>query len=195
MKNYIIWGVLTVANILLGVYIYQQKQQTEQFYEDYAQKSVLSYDYLKSMQYNGNVIDSSVALLDSKDSSYTMGDIACGGRILVFRYSFIHCNACVDTLMKLVGHFSKEVGAGKIAILAQYANKRDYKNFVRINNVKNGMFHLQDTLCKADELSIPYLFVLEGDMTISNFFMPRKEYPQITEQYLQSIKNLLIHTK
>ena len=43
----------------------------------------------------------------------------------------------------------------------------------------------------ADELSIPYLFVLEGNMATSNFFMPRKEYPQITEHYLQSVKEIL----
>lgn len=87
---------------------------------------------------------------------------------------------------------SDEVGDDKVVVLAQYANIRDYKNFVRINNIKHSIYQLQDSLCKADELSIPYLFVLEDNMTISNFFLPRKEYPQVTEKYLESIKNILI---
>lgn len=192
MKKHIVWIALMAINIALGVYIYRQKIIISQFYNDYDVKSTLSYDYIKSMQYNGLEIDSTITLLDISDSSYTVNDISKMDRRLVFRYSFIHCNACVDTIMKLVNKFSKEIGTDKIVIFAQYSNKRDYKNFVRINQVKNPIYHLQDTLCKADELSIPYLFVLENNMTVSNFFMPHKEYPKITEQYLQSIKNILI---
>lgn len=191
MKKNIIWIALTAINIVLGVYIYQQKNIIAQFYSDYDVKSMLSYDYIKSLQYNGLEIDSIIALHDINDSSYTIRDISQTGHKLVFRYSFIHCDACVDTLMKLVNKFTDEVGRDKVVILAQYASKRDYKNFVRINNVNNCIYHIQDTLCKADELSIPYLFVLEDNMTVSNFFMPRKEYPNVTEQYLQAIKNIL----
>ena len=191
-KYYIIGIVFVVVNIVLSVYIYRQKQIVSQFYDDYGVKSMLSYDYMKSLQYNGIMLDSSTTLLDRNDTIYTLSDFMNEERKLVFRYSFIHCNACVDTLMKLVNKFSDEVGDDKVVILAQYANIRDYKNFVRINNIKHSIYQLQDSLCKADELSIPYLFVLEDNMTISNFFLPRKEYPKITEQYLESIKNVLI---
>lgn len=191
MKKHILWMALTAINIALCVFIYRQKSIITQFYNGYDVKSTLSYDYTKSLQYNGLGIDSTIVLRDANDSSYTVNDIAKTDRKLVFRYSFIHCNACVDTIMKLVNKFANEVGADKVVIIAQYANKRDYKNFVRINQIKTSIYHLQDSLCKADELSIPYLFVLEDNMTVSNFFMPRKEYPKITEQYLQSIKNIL----
>ncbi len=192
MKQHLIWIVLTAINIVLGVYICKQKNNIAQFYDDYGVKSMFSYDYIKSLQYNGIMLDSSTTLLDRNDTIYTLSDFMNEERKLVFRYSFIHCNACVDTLMKLVNKFSDEVGDDKVVILAQYANIRDYKNFVRINNIKHSIYQLQDSLCKADELSIPYLFVLEDNMTISNFFLPRKEYPKITEQYLESIKNILI---
>ena len=191
MKKHILWIALTAINIALGVFLYRQKNIISQFYNDYDVKSSLSYDYTKSMLYNGLVLDSATSLLDNKDSLYTLGNLIDAKRKLVFRYSFIHCNVCVDTLMKFVNKFADEVGKDNVVIFAQYANKRDYKNFVRINQVKTSIYHLQDSLCKADELSIPYLFILEDNMTVSNFFMPRKEYPKITEQYLQSIKNIL----
>ena len=192
MKKHLIWIVLTLINVVLGIYIYKEQNIIAEFYNDYDIKSSLSYDYTKSMKYNGLVLDSTMIMLDNKDSSYTLSKLIDADRKLVFRYSFIHCNVCVDTLMKLVNQFSDEVGKDKIIILAQYANKRDYKNFIRINQVKMPVYHLQDSLCKADELSIPYFFILENNMTSSNFFMPRKEIPAITEQYLQSIKNILI---
>lgn len=191
MKKYIIWIALTVINIALGVYIYQQKNIIAQFYNDYDVKATLCYDYIKALQYNGLNIESTITLLDNQDSLYTINEISKKCKKLVFRYSFIHCNACVDTIMKLVNRFSNEVGKDKIVILAQYESKRDYKNFVRVNQIKMPIYHLQDSLCKADDLSIPYLFVLEDNMTTSNFFLPRKEFPTITEQYLQAIKNIL----
>ncbi|MDR1743292.1 MAG: hypothetical protein LBR48_05660 [Dysgonamonadaceae bacterium] len=43
----------------------------------------------------------------------------------------------------------------------------------------------------AEDYDNPYYFVLHPDMTVSDFYIPDKAYPELTQQYLSNIKKLL----
>lgn len=192
MKSTIIMGII-VLNIVLAVFLFTKDNcQTMQIQdENYILRTRVFYDYMKSIKYTGIQLDTNLEVTDNKDSVYLLKKMVNTSRKLIFRYSYISCNACVDTIMKIVDGFSEKVGKNKVIILSQYADKWDYKKFIRINNVKNTIYHLQDSLCRADEMSIPYFFVLDSDMITNNFYLPRQEYPGMVKKYLESIEKLL----
>lgn len=192
IKNIITICVIAFNVVLVVLLFKKDNNQAVQIQdENYVFRTRVFNDYMKSMKYTGNPLKSDLTITDFNSSEYSLKNIVQFHNKLVFRYSYISCNVCIDTIMKIVNEYSKYVGNDKIIILSQYANKRDYKNFVRINNVKQPIYHLQDSLCRADELGLPYFFVINDNMVTNNFFLPRKEYPQMIKTYLESIKTLL----
>jgi hypothetical protein len=190
MKQVWIYVAFLLVNIVLCIYAYNQKCIASQFFDDYSTKALLSYDYVNSVKYNGLRLDD-VYLSDRNDSVYSIKEVAKGDKVLVLRYSYIDCGSCVDSLIKQTNNLSEILGREKIVILAKYNSRIDYINFIRLNNIKNNIYNIKDSLSVADELNVPYFFVLEKNMTTSNFFIPRKEFSKLTEDYLHAIENIL----
>ncbi|MCQ2974602.1 MAG: hypothetical protein MJ211_07290 [Bacteroidales bacterium] len=93
--------------------------------------------------------------------------------------------------MKLVNGFANELDKDQVLILSQYANNRDYHNYVRINRVKLPLYDVRDSILIDSVLEQPYMFVLDKDMVCNNFYVPYKETPNLVKQYLKMIKNVI----
>lgn len=188
-KNVVIIIVLFLLNTVIAVSYFSLKKTYNQVLGAQGIQAILASDYLTAMKYNNMQINE-VTAKNVKDSAFTLPQLCTAKYTLVMRYSYIHCNACVDSIMVILNDFSKQTGI-KPLILSQYANRRDYINFVRVNQIKQPIYCVEDTLCIADNLDVPYLFVLDSDMKCNNFFIPRKEYTKGAKMYLNSIRHLL----
>lgn len=191
MKKNVIVVSLLVVNILCVLVILLQhasiKEENLHNFNDLYYRQEQKF----SQQFNGATFDINHLIRNVNDSVLTIKDVMKNRRIIVFRYSFIHCNSCVDTIMKLVDSFAKEVGKDKILILSQYANYRDYRNYVRINRIKLPIYDIRDTILADCIIDKPYMFVLDDDMVCNNFYVPHKEAPDLVNQYLQMVKRII----
>jgi len=111
--------------------------------------------------------------------------------ILVYRYSDHHCGECIDFGMIKLHKLSEEMD--NIIILASYDNDREmkishrkYNSNIPICNVREGYIEL-----KAEKMSVPYFFMVDSNMQISNVFIPEKTIPSMTTKYFNAIKSSL----
>ena len=188
-RNAIVVTVLLLLNILLVTCYFSLKRTNVILQKTQGIQAVLASDYLMSMEHNSMSINNVIAK-DINDSVFTLSQLCGEQPTLVLRYSHIHCNSCVDSVITMLNNFEKQTGV-KPLILSQYSSRRDYINFVRINQIKHPIYCVEDTLCVADKLDVPYLFVINKDLQCNNFFIPRKEYTTGIKMYLKSIKHLL----
>lgn len=154
-------------------------------------QAIIANYYLLSLKNNNIKINSGAILRDNNDSICPLYEKCISKRTLIFRYTSMHCSSCVDTIMKLIDVFAEEIGREKILILSQYSNKRDYKNYIRINQIKQKIYDVKETISVADTFDTPYIFILEDDLLCNNFYIPRKESTEYIKLYLNSVKHLL----
>ncbi len=108
---------------------------------------------------------------------------------LVLRYNESNCRLCVDSeidiLIKNVSLITNE-----ICIVATYNKFRgivvDKRRFVK-NGLKNVKIYWVSSNLKIpiEKQNVPYYFYLNSNLTLSNVFIPMKEYPELSQTYLK----------
>lgn len=116
--------------------------------------------------------------------------------VLIYWFSRESCYECyVDALMELEKEIQKEVSENGdfVKILCSYETERElmilrrtYRFSLPIYKIPPNSFNWT-----AEERNVPYFFVLHPDMKISHIFVPDRENPEFSRQYLESMKRLL----
>jgi hypothetical protein len=112
--------------------------------------------------------------------------------LLIYRYSDIHCNTCVETeLESLQKYFDSKLG--QIIILASYDNEKDFMLFKKLNKIKIPIYRIAHNAIDwtPEKLDMPYYFVLHSNGRVSNFYISNREYIDITNNYLKCVRLLL----
>ncbi len=104
------------------------------------------------------------------------------------RYSYLSCTPCVDDVVALINEFGKQNRNIEIIILATYRFRKDLKSFKRLNKVFTHVYNVKSLDLPVEEKHLPYLFVLDKNMRVMDLFIPRKEVPELTSEYLERIK-------
>ncbi len=153
---------------------------------------IIANDSHRIIKYDdGEPLSAEIELFTADHNATDLQMLMQDGSKLIFRYSELHCNACVDSMVVKLREYAKEVGPEKVNIWASYRNNRDYFLFLRLNQVNMPVYNVQSTTLSLDSLEEPYMFVLSPDLHISHIYIPHKEYPGPTYKYLEDIKHLL----
>jgi len=112
--------------------------------------------------------------------------------LLVLRYSDIHCNTCIDEEVESL----QKVFEGKlehVIILCSYNSERDFIAFRRLNRLRLQAYRIPHNAFDwvPEKTDKPYYFMVNPDNKVSNFYVPNRSYPNLTNNYLQSIRKLL----
>ncbi len=149
---------------------------------------IIANDSHRIIKYDdGEPLSAEIELFTADHNATDLQMLMQDGSKLIFRYSELHCNACVDSMVVKLREYAKEVGPEKVNIWASYRNNRDYFLFLRLNPV----YIVLSTTLSLDSLVEPFMFVLSPDLHISHIYIPHKEYPGPTYKYLEDIKHLL----
>lgn len=116
--------------------------------------------------------------------------------MIVLRFSESNCEDCInseiDVLLK-----NKELKENIILIIS-LQKKRDlfvYHRKYKEKGLKNiKMYLLADNGLNipAEKLNMPYYFCVNSSLTMTNFFIPQKDKPKLSENYLETTsKNYL----
>jgi peroxiredoxin len=129
-----------------------------------------------------------------RKTSVKLSDIAQKGQLLVFRYAEINCSTCYEIAIKSIQTVFADDDSS-VVLLCSYTNDKDLFTFKRMNKIHYPTYRIASEAFNwlAEEYNMPYFFVLEPDMTISDIFMPNRNFPEITRSYLESIKRNLMN--
>lgn len=136
-------------------------------------------------------IDLSIPLMTpSINEPMSLGSLIGKEKILVFKYSEINCQVCIDQVFSKINTLIEQVGESKVLFLANYKNPRDLYTFRRINNIRQPIYNLSThTLgLSAAEATVPVLFLASSEGEVEYVFLPDKSMPQLTAQYFQFIQ-------
>lgn len=94
-------------------------------------------DYFLSLNFksNGTFINKELSLKNHKGKEFVLNDELTSKK-LVFRYSELHCDVCVDEQVKSLKKYKEKIGNDNILILADYSNIKNLILFKRLNSIE-----------------------------------------------------------
>lgn len=116
-------------------------------------------------------------------------------RSIVLRYSVLNCGDCVDAETAILSAMKSDF-SDKICIITYYDKIRglifDYKKLEKLGLNKIPIYLLIDNELgiPLEKQNVPYYFNIDSTLTMSNFFIPIKDKPRLSNSYLNSsLKN------
>ncbi len=112
---------------------------------------------------------------------------------LVFRYSRLDCELCIDSVLSIIKKIKGETKVPELIVIADFQNNRDFlikdkhkKHPYPVYNIANGNLGLP-----VENKNLPFLFILSEDFKATKVFIPFKEVPYQTNEYINYAFNYL----
>jgi len=169
------------------VYVKPKKQKQSDyvnikasFYENYV-SLILRCENIKL---NGNV-----PLIDTVGNKFRLKEIIGEKGRLVFRFSFADCDLCIRSCINSIKEFVNDSLVNNILIITDSFTERDFKLKMAAENYGLKVYTLSDELLGLflEGKNLPFLFYLDEDLITHKVFLPFKEYPENTREYIQYI--------
>jgi hypothetical protein len=140
---------------------------------------------------NNNFQLKDISVKDSLNNRIPLRDLFKNGqsKILVCRFSELHCESCVNYSVKTLLHWVDSIGKDNVLFLGAYRNNKVF-------NKQKSLYGI-DTLdavntttinLPVEELGFPYYFVLDSTLRVFNVCVPDKGAPRINTKYLELIQ-------
>lgn len=198
-KEYL-WVILLIV-FLLASNIYtcfrcRKANEMQSFLYELKKKSNIKIERLESANecrtneifLNGREISVDLGVTDINGNKRTISDIM-SDNTLVLRYSEIHCDVCIDSIIAKLNLYKDFIGLQNIVLLTNAKNLNYTKRFRKVNRICFDIYNVDKALDSVlVDIGMPYLFVYSsGNKRINNMFVPQKEDSRLTDEYLHSI--------
>lgn len=111
--------------------------------------------------------------------------------IIYIPYSEGACMSCVDFAIKKVeSYFSDFSVNSNICIITSRYNP-NIKSRVYQKDIYHLVHEDEGLGIPADKIIVPHYFTVDDRLVISSFFIPNSSNPQLTDEYLESVKKIL----
>lgn len=109
---------------------------------------------------------------------------------LLLRYNEFTCMNCVYKEMGNIKELVESIGVENVLLLGAYRNRNYLFRNKRINQIKLPVFNmpLGALKNKVEHINLPYMFLVDNNWRVQNFFIPHKELPQLSRTYFEIIK-------
>lgn len=192
MKQKSIYTILIVLLLIFNVFlIVKSKKVKPVVVEDKSThaKDFYHNKFLAEKQNENLGIDGKLKLVTLKGDTVLAKNVWNKNQI-IFRYSALNCRVCIDTEYQHLAKLAHLID-DEISVLAYYNKPRELivdQRLAQEKGLGNISFYLlpEDHLnIPMDNNNIPYYFQLSPTLTITNFFIPEKTLPQLSEHYLK----------
>lgn len=146
-------------------------------------------DSVRTAVESNTSISGDIILETTKESSIYLSEII-NENIVILKYSEISCNQCVENELFLLKNLIDLIGVENIIIIADYDDISQLFRFQRINNIEDVRIFIsrnEDLNLFLEEPTTPYYFILDNSLRIKSFYMPDKEFSQMTLRYYRII--------
>lgn len=196
MKNKFFF-LIVISLILFNAFLLfnnnSKKEETNVYLNSL--KSVYEDKFIVEKQNENLKLDKNLKLLTVDGDSVLVKDIFNNNKI-VLKYSLLNCGACIDAEYQVLRELSKNFD-NELCIIAYYDRVRDligdYKKLKEIGLDEVTIYLIPDDKLGVplDKQNIPYYFLIDNDLTMTNLFIPMKESPKLSINYLKSnLKNV-----
>lgn len=198
-REYVLLGLLILFLVFSTFYGYMQSRKIGEFrlfLKELKQKSdeqmgrieTLKEYRLNEVILNGTNMHADFSVVDIWENKKKMSEII-SDNTLILRYSEMHCEVCVDSIVKKLNVYKDSIGLQNIILLTTSQNFGYMRRFKKINSIPFGIYNMDKALDSVlVDIGMPYLFVYSTlSKRINNVFVPQKEAPQLTDEYLHSI--------
>lgn len=132
----------------------------------------------------------------TKSEQFLLSEIVKDRPVLVFRYSDINCNTCIEAEIEALQKVFK-TDLQSILILCSYNIDKDFYTFKKVNKINCPIYKIDHNSFDwaPEEYKNPYCFVLHPTLKVSDIYVPDKSFPQMNENYLNGIKRFICKSK
>lgn len=138
-------------------------------------------------EFQSNTIDKNIFLFDENERKVDFQQLVNGKPILIFKYSSLNCNVCVDEQISVLKQVSSKIGSNNIVLITDYNTPRELINFVRMNQIDFRIYNLRNVEFTSIDKSLPFYFLLDKSFTLKKLFIPIKDDILLTQIYLNTL--------
>lgn len=138
-------------------------------------------------EFQSDKIDKNIVLFDEKENKITLKQLVQNKPKLIFKYSDLNCNVCIDEQINLLKKASEKIGSENIIILANYNSPRELSQFIRMNQINFKVFNLRNTEFTSVDRSLPYYFILDESFSLNLLFIPIKGNTSLSQLYFNKV--------
>lgn len=135
----------------------------------------------------GSYLNPFSTIITESNDSISLSEFTSSNNKLIFRFSHLDCNSCVDSQIVIIKEFS-EYFDGCMAIFGYYDEIGKLNKFKRINDLDVDVFNVERI---NDNINFPYFFILTSENRMEHIFFPEKEFSDLTREYIRNILKYL----
>ena len=153
-------------------------------------KVFLLQDYfMLQYSYSGNsMINCTVH--DESGKSFELLDLLGSDYKIVVYFSQKHCDSCIKRIVESLNSLMNKVSLNKILVIGEFENKRNFHAFKKGHDFNFPMYLINEqnnpNSVLIDE-NLPFICILNNEMTIKDLFIPIKELPDYMMEYYRTI--------
>lgn len=132
-------------------------------------------------------IDPNTIFYDESDNIITLDQIVRRSPYLIFKYSVLNCDVCVEEQISLLKNAVKYNGLNNILIITNYNSNTDLYRFKRMNQIDMEILNMKNTEFTQIDKNLPYYFVLDESYSLKHFFVPIKGDTSLTKEYFNMV--------
>ncbi|MDD4781811.1 MAG: hypothetical protein PHT02_14575 [Tissierellia bacterium] len=182
----IILVILIISGITLKILLEGDKCEDNKEVESLKSEKLLSNFYIKQTIQESVINDNLYIDILEKDAFAHYNK---DKPLLVFRYSALNCNECVEFGFKKIEEFFDDYkkNSNLLFVLSDHISEKETQN----NNIN----------LKKEKLGLPFensnqpFYFLLFDNQVRHVFIPDKNYPEYTDTYLSEIKRRYFSNK
>lgn len=157
---------------------------------------ILKLDKKDCDKYNGLQYDKSQLVINPKNDTIHLAKLLDNSdkTTLIIRFSSYSCSSCINYLLSKITPAIENLDIGNCLIIIAnvfvgdlHVMQKDYKNI---------KLYKSDSLVTDFDMALtPYLFFIDRNNVIQDFYIPRKEVPDDMETYLRHIRGKYTRNK
>lgn len=142
------------------------------------------------MQNNGIKLSPNITLLSENNSVTSLSNAIGDVPKVIIRYSALACDLCLEEELKQISNYILKIGAENVLVFTSNEN-------IRSLTVRKRKFPFNLKTYIIEDISIPFdeknnnlfVFVLDKDFFVKDFFIPEKTLHSLSEYYYKTIQN------
>ncbi|MBN1144222.1 MAG: hypothetical protein JXA72_07355 [Bacteroidales bacterium] len=191
------FSVLLIGSLIFYNVLNEKTKNNYQAFEMLLNGSRLKYNILEKqfyffMKYNDFYLNNSICLTDSIRNKYKIKEII-KNKSFVMVIPENTCNLCNDTLLYKVVENAYKFEKNQFFIIVPSSRLREYYYFFNQRNIPN-IYGIDSGLFLINELDnslIPYCFLIDEKLKLTNLFLADARNQEIFIQYFKSISYAL----
>jgi hypothetical protein len=120
------------------------------------------------LESEGLYLDGNLSLISETFDTLLLKDIVKTKQILIFRYTELNCDECVNSLINSIQESINMLKIDQIAFFAYYQEDRNLGTFKRLNQLQNKIYKIENLGINIENLNSPYFFLLNQDYKIEH---------------------------